>query len=389
MKPETYITTLLLLIITSCQQKNDNSLLVINTQSNKPSEHYLSEIFDEVGMIKLGTTKPLINYVKKVIKTKEYTFVTDPNPTIGGTRILQFDIEGHFIKQIGSIGHGPGEYFYFRDFTIDTISKRIYIASYNQLMSFDFSGNLMHSSPINVEGVNPFYIIFMTCINEELWSVEQKFMLYKENNDNQIFIAEIIRYNKHLQAIDTTTYLNTLQYERYINLYLGWHCLSNLKEGTYVYCPIPNPEPFLRDTLYQIKDSRLIPALKLDFSEILSVNENITLKNKTQQDLLNAADEIRNITIKNIYRTNRYIFVEYINKHDPLLLCYDLDQQESYNMEEGFTDDLYGTGISEIKPLDLQNGEFYFIKNGYEVEGIIDGINESSNPVIFFIKTKE
>ena len=49
---------------------------------------------------------------------------------------------------------------------------------------------------------------------------------------------------------------------------------------------------------------------------------------------------------------------------------------------------MFGTGIAEIKPLDLQNEEFYYIKNDYEVEGIVGGIYETSNPVVFFINTK-
>lgn len=58
-------------------------------------------------------------------------------------------------------------------------------------------------------------------------------------------------------------------------------------------------------------------------------------------------------------------------------------------MKEGFTDDIYNTGIPALKPSDLKHGEFYFIKNGYELDGIMDGVNENSNPVIFFVRTKE
>lgn len=63
--------------------------------------------------------------------------------------------------------------------------------------------------------------------------------------------------------------------------------------------------------------------------------------------------------------------------------------QKSYHMPKGFTDDLYGTeGTVNLIPLDLQKGEFCFIKNAYEVEGIIDGIDEYCNPVMFFVKLR-
>jgi len=38
-----------------------------------------------------------------------------------------FDRDGHFIRQIGKVGMGPGEYVYPDDFTIDKENKIIYI----------------------------------------------------------------------------------------------------------------------------------------------------------------------------------------------------------------------------------------------------------------------
>jgi hypothetical protein len=36
----------------------------------------------------------------------------------------------------------------------------------------------------------------------------------------------------------------------------------------------------------------------------------------------------------------------------------------------------------------MDQGEFYFAVNGMYLDGIIPGVNEISNPVIFLLKTK-
>jgi hypothetical protein len=132
--------------------------------------------------------------------------------------------------------------------------------------------------------------------------------------------------------------------------------------------------------------------MKLDFSDILSVEEGVkrSMFTMTPQAYDEATLRVRNMTIHNIFRTERFIFSEYHYLDKPYFFCYDLFNQKGYNMTEGFTDDLFGTGMTvNLIPLNLRNGEFCFVKNGYELEGIIEGANENSNPVIFFIKTKE
>lgn len=388
MKPGTFITILILLVSASCQKQDENTLLVIDTQAGKVTTHNLSEVFKETEQIALGTTIPLINYVKKVVKTRNYLFITDPNATVGGTRVLKFNREGKFIKQIGNIGQGPEEYYHFHDFAIDTINDNVLIASFNQLLCYDFDGRFVNSIPLNVTEGASFYTDFLTCISDQVWTFQH--MVFGNDNDGWVYFGDLVRYDENLSVIDTTNILrselNSLQHSNFFNAYL----LSNLDNEKYVYYRMTDAEPFLRDTLYLLTGFIKKPALRFDFEDILSIDETIVLNAiKDPQDKLEAIHKIRNVTIANIYRTTNYAFVEYHILFEPYLFCYNLLLDEGYNMKEGFTDDIFNTGIAEIKPMDLQNGEFYFVKNGYEVEETIDGVNEGSNPVIFFLKIKE
>ncbi|MBN2773292.1 MAG: hypothetical protein JXR31_03515 [Prolixibacteraceae bacterium] len=59
-------------------------------------------------------------------------------------------------------------------------------------------------------------------------------------------------------------------------------------------------------------------------------------------------------------------------------------------MSKGFTDDMTGSAsVIKLMPIELKTGEFCFVKNGYELDGIMDGVDENSNPVIFFVRTRE
>jgi hypothetical protein len=210
-------------------------------------------------------------------------------------------------------------------------------------------------------------------------------------DDKWKYLGELIRYSEQLQVIDTTVILKSLlDINQMSGPPLGIQCLSNLGDKTYVYYPITNAEPLLRDTLYELKDLTKVPAIKLDFSEILSVDKSIDLKSVNLMENIDLLNKVRNMLIYNMYRTRSFIFAEYRRGNDQLLFCYDLKRQKRYNMKEGFTDDLHETsGIAHLVPLDLAKGEFCFVKNGYELDGIMDGVNENSNPVIFFVRTKE
>jgi len=70
-------------------------------------------------------------------------------------------------------------------------------------------------------------------------------------------------------------------------------------------------------------------------------------------------------------------------------LWHDLINNTHSVIRSGFTDDILDTGIVQIQPLDTYNDKIYFVKEGYQLEGILEGIDENSNPVLVFVKLKE
>lgn len=100
----------------------------------------LSSIGKELSYIPLETTpKCLIQQIYRIEFSESYIFVKDVN------RLLQFDKNGKFLRQIGSEGRGPEEYASNFDFCIDNQRMEIYIVSISQLMIFGFDGVFKNS----------------------------------------------------------------------------------------------------------------------------------------------------------------------------------------------------------------------------------------------------
>lgn len=100
----------------------------------------LSKLGKEIRYIPLETNPScLISTIRQVALSEFFIFINDSQ------KLLQFDTNGKFIKQIGSIGRGPGEYSYISDFCIDESNKEICILSSGIVLVFSFDGKLIRS----------------------------------------------------------------------------------------------------------------------------------------------------------------------------------------------------------------------------------------------------
>lgn len=108
----------------------------------------LSSMGQELQYIFLETSPAImLERIRDLAFSDKYIFVSDIN------KLLQFDKNGKFIRQIGSQGRGPGEYRTVSSFCIDDKRDEIYIISGRDIVVFDFNGKstrsfkISHSSP--------------------------------------------------------------------------------------------------------------------------------------------------------------------------------------------------------------------------------------------------
>ncbi len=100
---------------------------------------FLSDIASSIRYIPLETTNKFLIGDKNVhVKPcGEYIFVSEHGKPIGA-----FDRSGKFIRTIGKIGEGPGEYNFDFIFWPDSTSRNIYVwnAIYSTIMTYSFEG---------------------------------------------------------------------------------------------------------------------------------------------------------------------------------------------------------------------------------------------------------
>ena len=123
MKKSTLILSLLILVLfQACTTESNTKLLEYTDVNGKQIPIYrfdlvndsaidipLSILFEDVDIVPLETNKDLLIAYGNVLLTEQSVIISTifrSNPT----RILEFDLNGNFIREFGGIGNGPGEH---------------------------------------------------------------------------------------------------------------------------------------------------------------------------------------------------------------------------------------------------------------------------------------
>lgn len=172
MKPIfTFLTFLTLftlsLIFPSCHtrktpQTGPVTLDIISALKNE-KELRLSELVDSIEYIKLETRPEcLISNATRVIGEK-FIILLNHQPA----QVLLFDRSGRFIRPVGRVGKGPGEYSHPNQIDLSLDEKRILVADGwpSMFQEFSVDGSLISSqkAPQTREG-GPFYLEHRTVV---------------------------------------------------------------------------------------------------------------------------------------------------------------------------------------------------------------------------------
>ena len=362
MIPRVLFCLLPVLFLSSCKPGNEDELLRVNVGLDKPAKLSLSAIVDSIQPVILETGDScLLGHIVKIERSDNSFFIYD----FSGPKVTRFDSDGRFLNKVGSVGKGPGEYPNIRSFTVDKSTGSVCIASSKRLISYDFSG--VYKREVSIADL---YVEDMACIDKKVWLVGNEFG--KEIADGK-FVARtsLLKIDNDLKITETHVVQDVLSEPGAGASHPGPFLLSDLADGTYIYSPVLLYEPLLRDTLFKIEEGELQPDMKFDFT--------------TERDM---KEPRKLITILNIYKSERFSFLEYTYNKSKYFLVHDRVSGNTWNTSGGISDDCYNTGKVMLRPLDEKNALFYFTKDAYNLAGSIEGVKESDNPVLFLVKLK-
>ncbi|HWK59771.1 MAG TPA: 6-bladed beta-propeller [Parapedobacter sp.] len=121
---------------------------VIDIAAMESVENY-KELIREIAFIPLETNEhSLLAHIDKVVFHKGKFYVHDRQ----FAALKVFSEEGKYIRSIGNIGRGPGEFTTLMDFLLDTEEDKLLLLSNNEraVMEYDMEGNYLRTMQTNV-----------------------------------------------------------------------------------------------------------------------------------------------------------------------------------------------------------------------------------------------
>ena len=202
-----YLFFIFSVVLFSCSSKNNQQELpleyyTIDLDAEKEEPIPLSSLFGRVRTVILESGDDyMIGQVNIIQVFDGYIYILDSRRA---KSLFVFDMEGRFIRKIGNIGNGPGEYIEANDFTLDTENGFIFICdARNRIHKYQFDGTYLHTITIDSPTSKAVLIQFYNGIlfSSQIWwnKSEDNYMLLEIDPNNGNILSKslnIKRYNK-------------------------------------------------------------------------------------------------------------------------------------------------------------------------------------------------
>ncbi len=100
----------------------DDGLFHFDPQTIERKEINLSELADDISYVPIDNSFPIGLIYEPKYFNKNSIYISALN-----SGIMLFDRNGKFLRKIGSIGRGTGEYTHYFNFCVDEKSESVYV----------------------------------------------------------------------------------------------------------------------------------------------------------------------------------------------------------------------------------------------------------------------
>ena len=199
------VFSLIILLFLSCSRTAEQEQEIFHIDLNKNYPEFPLSLTDiaDIRFIKIGGEEEGVFFdsLGSQIYFDEFNHIIIAGQ-FGGTPVLMFDWNGHFIRKIGNVGNGPGEYF-FRQIFVEPNYRCIHIVSSDErkIMEYDYDGNYFPESE-KVVGLR-FDTNGLRLFGNSLFSFNPSSHIIYESASGQ---KEAIRSDKPLHKLDPGTF---------------------------------------------------------------------------------------------------------------------------------------------------------------------------------------
>lgn len=235
------------LLLLSCSPQTATKLPVVDIIGglNNVKPLSLSEITERIDYVKLETNPECLIGSGSAIFVDRFIYIKDSRPA----RLLVFDLDGKFIRQISRQGKGPGEYTNFAYFDVSQDNRYIAIGGIGGgVKLYTTIGEFKAEAQLNAPFLSGF-----------LFQNPDKLVIYEAQLDlpQQGYPAMIARNTENLRA-DTLMRTDMEQQQSDMVFPMAYSAFYRFGESINFMKPA-------NDTLYQLdKDLRISPRMVLD-----------------------------------------------------------------------------------------------------------------------------
>jgi hypothetical protein len=384
--------------------KNENIISIDLDQeiAKERNIQYTSSLFKKATPVILETTpESLLGSIDKIAVYNDLILVIDIRVAKG---VFAFNKKGEFVRRIGSIGDGPGEYIRPNDFTIDMDNQLLYIID-NQRKINCYKlpgGEFISSVKLQDENIRSNYIQYY---NGKMYADANS---YVDVEDECMFREIDLKTGEQ-----TSCWLSNKEYNKGFNCRIGDNSFY-IMDNPFYNSPYSGPK-FVQscmDTVIALDKNEVIPFLLVK-SENFITAEDIQQARKNDRDILNRLSQMKktyeikdyiegrdfiyfHYSIGTIRRTvihntkeNSTNFISFIL--DDLIYKTNLDKQE-FGIPPDFIcsdkDGIYGyvdTYFMEKFIRHVHEGKLNL--DNVQVEKLMK-LTEDSNPILFYYEYK-
>lgn len=388
-----------MLLLVSCSSNTNNvsrnkDIIVLNIDKLSSDNKLLySKVFNSYKIIPLETKEScLIGQIDQIHIANDELYILDSR---SAKSLFVFTKTGKYIRKIGKLGRGPGEYISPGTFKINDKRKEIYILdrAYQVIYRYDYTGRYLGNIKVTGDRAADFIV----------------------NNQNQLYLNLV--FNLGFTGYENNKYLlRELSFDG--KELKKWFPIPEYGKGwSYnlvheAFCQTQHDikfyGPYL-DTIYSIYPNKVKPFMCLSSDNLLTSKDLMeiksTEKNSNSMIGLHESDKIWGPT--NFYEDNDLIFIVVCKKFSSYFILFNKQNKNSLAVTVyNFDDDLAFTphasppfiGVTQsefikvIRPREIKDFKKKLLDNKNllsEDEKIkIEQTSELSNPILIFYETK-
>ena len=305
MKKRNLLLAIILLMMTACENKQQTSdAVIIHPDKFMETEMKLTDIAEELEYIQLDNTRLMRSWQIKM--TDKYIFVAARD------ELLQFDRKGTFIKTIGSKGQGPGEFSSCTNIALDAEGERIFVRNGSQALTYSFDGKFLGKMELPLEGM-----VDIAYAKGNLYGISM--VSFTQEQLPHLWMKTDSRSGEVLQEkANTGIEFDTDE----MTLRCNYTCAST--DGTILYYN------HLNDTIFRLGNAQDETAYLFGQGDF-----RLTPKNMQHAEY--------HLELKDIWDSDRYLFVDYRMEKKRQLCIYDKQAGTFSNDADGeITNDMDG-----------------------------------------------